>query len=488
MEADPSQEMHAYMQELFTAVLEIAAPDLQPIESSVCRGHQPANQPAAQLTEQSRKELSSGEVSGVMRELRRDEHSTQSDRAEASGQGGVTPLSHPKDDISYQQLVGILATLKDNKYFLDLGHLGSESGVSGGEASGQMQNENEQVPVQSSNLSKEVSLSLNHQISRKLQELQAVCKELEDLLHMKMLAHPDQVSASDETKSQAQTGTAEEEPHIEQERMTDSRIEPCNLTDPKREESAVSKSKIKGHSDGEKTTFDESTLHGIPIPYVCEHLASKLNNRCRQLRAMCETLSSVLLSTLESFLASGIIHFCGARRCLQLAEVACILIGCSSQLRSAVELILDNILFCSVNEMAYLSLAIKQLTEIFPLLETLCRNMYADYLQLQQPCDCRKDPGAGKNGHLKVIWKADKICQQVDVADEQLEKAIQKLNIILDNEAAAPEIPALPLQPETESKQGNSKVTFLTIVRKLLLIEEHISSLLDAWTLQGQDE
>jgi hypothetical protein len=457
------------MEQLFTAVLEVADPDFQPVQNAACRGYQPANQPAAQLNEQSRKELSPVEASGVEHDLGQDEHFTLSGGAGAYSQGDVTRLSHPKDDLDYQQLIEVLTTFKDNNYFANVEHLGSESDVSGDQASGQVQNEASFDPV--------------HQISRKLQELQIESKELDNLLHMKMACNRDQLSASDETKSQPQTGTAEEEQHVEQERSTN-RTETCNLTDPKSEESTVSKSQIERHSRGEKTTFDASRLEGISIPDLWQTFGRKLYDMCYQLQVGCKNLSSKLLTTLNTFVVGSIMKDHGAKQYLHQAEILSILIGCLSELRSALRHTADYIGGCSIKEIACLIYTVKRLIAIFPLLERACWNLYNDYVHLQP--DCQKDSGAGKSVYAEDRWKADEICQKIDMAGEQLEEAAQKLNIINDIEAGDPEIPEFPLQPEAPSTHRSSKKTFFTVARKLLLIEEHISSLIGARTFQGR--
>jgi membrane-associated HD superfamily phosphohydrolase len=429
---------------LCAAVLEVADPDLQCLQGDVGRGHQPVNQPAAQ-------ELLLAEMSGAARSLVPDEHSSPCDRAQASNQSDVevTPLSYRQEVSISPQFVESHATLRNTEDFVDVGH--SASDITVREARDQ---ESDEAAVLSSSLM-EVSSDLILRIATKLREFETVSKELEDLLCM----------------MKAQRGTAEEDSRIEQKNMTDSKIDPCKNADPKNDKPTVSESQIKGHSDGKKTKFDASKVH------VSEYLAWKLYSICRELQVMCETVSSVLPSTLGTLLKCGILRPKFARPYLHLAEITSLLTGFSSKLRSAVGHMMNNISGSNIKEITYLSLAIKELTAILPLLETECRNLYSECVQDCQPSDCHSDAEARS--------EIDTICHQMDVAYEHLEKAMWKMNMIRDNEAASSEI---PLHPETGSEQVDPKDVLFVIARKFLSIEKHISSLIEARTFQGQAE
>jgi hypothetical protein len=473
------------MHELFAAVLQVVSPDHQSVQSTAGRSHQPVNQPAAQSVEQSRRELSLGEISGAVRGLVPGECSSHFDSAEASNLGDVTPLSHRQEVFMYPQFVESHATFRSTEDIVDVGYLGSETDVSGGEANDQLQKEHDKASIQSSSLSKEVPSDLNLRIASKLREFQAMAKELEDLLNMTKLSHPDQVVISDETKPQ--TGTTEEKSHTEQKNMSGRKIDTCNLTDANNDKTSISQSQIKGHSDVKETKFDANKEYKCSTLYVSEYWGWKLYSMCHELEVRCENLSCVLPSTLESFLVCAIGRPDYARPCLHLAEVTSLLMAISSQLRSAVRRMMNNISGYNIKEIAHLIFAIKKLTTIFPLLETACRNLYSEYLQNRPPSGRHADNGESDHWHHEARSKVDVICHQMDVAYEQLGKAFLKINIIRNYEAASSEIPLCSLQPEeTDSEKVDPKKMFFTIARKFLLIEEQISSMMEAMTFQGQ--
>jgi hypothetical protein len=461
--------------------VKIAAPDSSSAQDSVGRKDQPVVQPAAQSAEQTRKELLLRKISGALHDLFQGEHSSSRDRAEASSQGDATPLSRPQEDVNFAEIVENLATLSGTAGFTDLGYLHPEIDDSGGQASAQVQKEGGKASVPSFSLSKEVPLDENLQISGKLQELQAMSKELEDLPHVTTITYPDLADITDEAK--AQTGTAEEGSHIDQKNIG-------SRMDPENDKPTVSQSQIKGHFDGKKTTFDASKVHETSSSKLTEYYSLNLYSMCQQLEAMCEKMSCVLPSTLQSFVLHGNLYPDYARPCLHLAEVASLLHGFSSELHFAVRRMMQNFAISNITELglAQLFFAIKKLTEIFPLLDVTCRSLYTDYLIDHAPSDCRKDTGACKDEEVKFGWKMNTICHQMDVADEQLGKAIRKMTNILDNEKAFSESQSQPVQPETDSQQVDPKEMFFKIAIQLLLIEEHISFLLGARRRRSRPE
>lgn len=466
MKADPFREVYEGMQDLFAVVLKAVGQGPQALQGDVGRGHQPMNQPAAQSVAQSRKELSLGEMSEDVYSLVPDEQSSRCDTSQASNEGDVKPFSHLQECSIRPQSVDSHAALRNNEVSGDVGHLGFD--VSVGEAHDQVQNERDKTSIQSSSLSQNQNLW----IEKKLRELQAVSKELKDLLHL----------------MKAETGTAEEKSRIEKNNMTDSRIDPCNRADPKNVERTLSGSQIEGHSDRKKTKYDGYKMHKNSALCVTEYWASKLQSMCHELQVMCEGVSSVLPSTLEAFLVGGIICPNYARPYLHLAEVTSTLIGFSSKLLSAVGNIMNNISGSNIKEIAHLLFAVKELITIFPLLETACQNLYSEYLHERSPSDCHSDSEESKRWHIQARAKMDTIFHQMDVAYEQLEKAIRKMNIICDNEAASSEIPLCQLRPETDSKQVDPKEILFITARKVLLIGKHISSLMEVRKFQGQAE
>jgi hypothetical protein len=438
------------MREIFAAVLKIASPDHQSLQGDVGTGHQPVNQPAAHSVEETRKELSLGEMSGAACSLVPDEHSVPWDIAQEA-----TPLSHGQKVSIRQQFVESHATLIKTEDFVDVGHLGST--VSVGEALDQVQNVRDNASVQSSSLSQEVPRDLNLQIARKLQEFQQISKELGDLLLM----------------AKAQKGTVEEKSRIEQTKMTDS-----NGADAKNDKSTVAEIHIKEHSDTKKTKFVASKVTKNPALYVCAFWTSLLYKKCRQLQVLCERVSSILPSTIDSFLLAGIMNPAYARPHLHLAEATSLFIGFSFKLHSTMGHLTNNISGCNVKEVAHLLFALRELIIIFPVLEAACRNFYYDYLQDFPSGACQTSTDDRKLSHAQIRSKMDMICHQMDMAYEQLGKAIGKINIIRDNEAASSKISLHPLRAERDSRQVDPKEIFYIISRKLLLINHQITSLM----------
>jgi hypothetical protein len=513
---DPFKEMHSYMQEMFSAVLEVAAPEPQPGPSSAGRRYLPGNQQAAQSSGSS----SSGRTSGILYRLGGDDHSSRRDTDEESRQTDATPLSGTEEDFNFSELAEILAALRNSKHFVEGGLPAPETEASEGDSSGQMLKGGAEAPVESpslgtevplhldpvespslatevplhldpvesSSLGTEVLLHLDQQISMRLQQFKTMSKELEELLHKNTVLNPDEVAISDQAKTE--TGTAEEEPNIEEDKTTGSIIETCNLTDSTNDKPTVCQSHIKGHSDENKTSFDASTssMHGVSVPYALEYWAWQLHGQCFELRSMCENVSAALLNTSDICVKCAVSNPERARRCLHLAEVASILFGFSSRLRSTMGHIMDNIWGSDFKEVACMSFAIKKLSAVFPVLESVCGNLYSDYLQTQSTSDYHKEPVEGKEAHADTKLDTAKICRRMDAADEQLGKAIRKLRIIHGIELNNTETPTFPLQLDTEAQQGDSKENFVSIARKLLLIEREITSLLEARTYQGQGE
>jgi hypothetical protein len=477
MDADPFPEVYAHMQEIFAVVLRAAAPFPRSVHSAAGRGHQPVNQPAAQ---ESTGERSSGEISGAVYGSVPGEYSSHFDSAGTSNLGDVTPVSHRQENFICPQFVESYTTPRSTEDFVDI------TDVSGGVANHQVQKERDVASIQSSSSSKEVPSDLNLRIATKLREFQAMAKEIEDLMRTTKLSHPGQVVISDETK--AQTDTTEEKSHIQEKNISCSKKDTCNLTNTKKDKTTVSRSQIKGHSDVKKTKFDANKVYTHSTLYMSEYWGWKLYSICHELEVMCENLSCVLQSILESFLLCGIAYPDYGRPYLHLAEVASLLIGVSSQLRSAVKCIMNNISVCNIKEIAHLIFAVKKLTTIFPLLETACRNLYSEFMQDHPPSCRHPDSCEGENWHREARSKLDIICHQMDVAYEQLEKAFWKINIIRNNEAAPSEFSLCSLQPETDSEQVDPKKMFFTIARKFLLIEEHISSLLKGRKFQGREQ
>lgn len=454
------------MQKLFAVALKAVGPGPRALQGVVGRGHQPVNEPTAQSVAKSRKELSLGEMSEGVWSSVPDEQSSPCDRAQSSNEGGVTPFSHIQEISIRPQSVDSHAPLRNTEDSGDVGHLGFD--VSVGEEHDQVQNERDRTSIQSSSLSQNPNLW----IDTKLREFKAVSKQLEDLLHL----------------IKAETGTAPKRARIEQNNMTDSKIDSCNRADPKNVKPTVSKSQIKGYSDKKKTKFGAIKMHKNSTLCVSDCWVWKLQSMCCELQVMCERVSSVLPSTLEAFLLGGIISPNYARPYLHLAEVTSMLIGFSSKLRSAVGNIMNNISGSNVKEIAHLVFAVKELITIFPPLETACRNLYSEYLHDRSPSDCHTDSDESKRWHTQARSKMDTICHQMDVAYEQLEKAVRKMNIICDKEAASPEIPLCQLRAQTGSEQVDPKEILFITAKKILVIGKHISSLMTVRKFQGQAE
>jgi hypothetical protein len=387
-----------------------------------------------------------------------NEHSNPCDRAQASDQGDVTPKS-----------VESHATLRNTEDFVDVGHLGS--GVSVSEAHDQVQSERGKASVKSSSLIQAVQ-DRNLWIDTKLREFQVMSEELEDALHM----------------MKGQKGTAIEKARIQRKKISDSRIDRCKRAGSENNKPTVYKSQINRHFDAKKTKFDASKLQKMSTACVSECWAPKLQSMCLEMQVMCESVSSVLPSTLESFLLGGIICPKYARPYIHLAEISSLLIGFSSKLSSAVGHIMNNVSDSNAREMAHLIFAIKELNIIFPLLETKCRNLYSLYLQDHSSCDRHADTDKNKGWHAQARSKMDTISHQMDVAYEQLEKAILKMNTIRDKGAASSEIPLCPLRPETDSEQPDPKQMLIIIAKKILIIQKHISFLIEVRRFQGQAE